>query len=154
MTITLDLLQLFGEASGLKTNMQKSNVYPIQCTESDITTVQEYIPCELFDLPSKYVGLPLSLKKLTKTKFSLLLTRSQTVFQDGKADLLTPDGRRILVQFVITSMLVYLAMAVDNPPQWAIKEIDKIRRRFFSRRKKANSGHCLVAWLRTCNPPE
>lgn len=68
MTITLDLLQLFGEASGLKTNMQKSNVYPIQCTESDITTVQEYIPCELFDLPSKYVGLPLSLKKTYQDK--------------------------------------------------------------------------------------
>jgi hypothetical protein len=69
----------------------------------------------------------------------------QTYFQDGKADLLTQDGRRILVQFVITSMLVYLAMAVDLPP-WAIKEIDKIQRRFLSRRrKKANGEHCLVA---------
>ena len=72
---------------------------PIQCTESDITTVQEHLPCELFDLPSKYHGLPLSLKKLAKTNFSLLLTTLQTVFQDGKADLLTQDGRRILVQF-------------------------------------------------------
>lgn len=31
INITLDILQLFGEASGLKTNVQKSSVHPIQC---------------------------------------------------------------------------------------------------------------------------
>jgi hypothetical protein len=29
--LTLDILQLFGEASGLKTNVQKSIVLPIHC---------------------------------------------------------------------------------------------------------------------------
>jgi hypothetical protein len=32
-SITLDILQLFGDASGLINNAQKSNVYPIQCPE-------------------------------------------------------------------------------------------------------------------------
>lgn len=31
--LSLDLLNLFGEASRLKTNVQKSNGFPIQCTE-------------------------------------------------------------------------------------------------------------------------
>jgi len=33
--ITLDILQLFGTASGLITNLQKSSVLPIQCSEDD-----------------------------------------------------------------------------------------------------------------------
>ena len=31
ISLTLQLLNLFGDASGLKTNVQKSNVLPIQC---------------------------------------------------------------------------------------------------------------------------
>jgi len=61
-----------------------------------------------------------------------------------KANLMTA-GRRVLVQFVITGMLIYLAMAIDLPP-WAIKVVDKIRRGFLWRgRKDAKGGHCLVA---------
>jgi hypothetical protein len=51
-------------------------------------------------------------------------------------------------------MVVYLAMAVDLPP-WAIKEIDKIRRRFlWTGRKEINDGHCLLACIKTCCPIE
>jgi len=35
--LSLDLFDLFGEASRLKTNVQKSNGFPIQCTEMDLT---------------------------------------------------------------------------------------------------------------------
>jgi len=45
--ITLDILQLFGEASGLKTNVQKSSVLPIQCTEEDKLVLQEHLPCQI-----------------------------------------------------------------------------------------------------------
>lgn len=33
--ITLDMLELFGNASGIKTNIQKSSVLPIQCKQED-----------------------------------------------------------------------------------------------------------------------
>lgn len=39
-----------------------------------------------------------------------------------EADLLS-KGHQILVQFMLTSTLVYLAMAIDFPP-WSIKAID------------------------------
>jgi hypothetical protein len=50
--------------------------------------------------------------------------------KDDKADLLTKPGRMILVQFVLTSMLIYLAMVVDLPA-WGLKVVDKIRRSFY-----------------------
>ena len=62
-----------------------------------------------------------------------------------KADLMTRAGRKVQVQYVLTGMLIYLAMAVNIPP-WAIKAINKIRSGFLWRgRKEARGGHCLVA---------
>jgi len=42
-----DLLQLFGAATGLKTNIQKSSVMPIRCSEEELTVVQAHLPCEI-----------------------------------------------------------------------------------------------------------
>jgi hypothetical protein len=45
----------------------------------------------------------------------------------------------------MTGMIVYLAMAVDLPPD-ALKAIDNIRKGFLWRgRKEVRGGHCLVA---------
>jgi hypothetical protein len=71
---TMDILQLFGVASGLKTNLQESNALPIRCEYHDLQIIQEQLPCPLSDFPCKYLGLPLALKKLKKSTFSLLLT--------------------------------------------------------------------------------
>jgi hypothetical protein len=66
INVALDILQLFGEASGLYNNNQKSNVYPIRCHEDDLEIVQQFWPCEISGFPCKYLGLPLSLHKLTR----------------------------------------------------------------------------------------
>jgi hypothetical protein len=39
INITLDILHLFGEASGHKNNAEKSNVYPIQCSPEAIVEI-------------------------------------------------------------------------------------------------------------------
>jgi hypothetical protein len=61
-----------------------------------------------------------------------------------KADSMSRAGRRILVQHVLSSMTVYMAMAIDFP-QWAIEAIDKIRKGFLWGGRKEVKG-CLVAW--------
>jgi hypothetical protein len=64
IAITMDILQLFGVVSGLKANLQKSNALPIRCEDHDLHIIQQQLPCALSDLPCKYLGLPLALKKL------------------------------------------------------------------------------------------
>ena len=151
--ITLDILQLFGEASGLKTNVQKSSVLPIQCTEEDKLVLQEHLPCQISEFPCKYLGVPLSPLKLTKAQIQPIIEKIGDRLPGWKADLLTKAGRKVLVQSVLTSMLIYLVMALDLP-QWALKAIDKIRRGFLWRgRKDARGGHCLLAWPKVTRPP-
>lgn len=55
------ILEAFGEASGLKANMEKSAIMPIRCTEEDENIVKENMPCIISAFPCKYLGLPLSL---------------------------------------------------------------------------------------------
>jgi len=154
INITMSILQLFGEASGLKTNFLKSNVLPIRCGDTEMASIQELLPCAVMDFPCKYLGLPLSLKKLTKEQIQPIIDKFADQLPGWKADLMTRAGRRIQVQFVLTAMLIYLAMAIDFPP-WAIKAVDKIRRSFLWRgRKDARGGHCLVAWEKVTRPPE
>ena len=146
INITLDILQLFGEASGLKTNIQKSSVHPIQCLEEDKAILHNHLPCQISDFPCKYLGVPLSPFKLTLAQVQPLVDKVADRLPGWKADLLTKAGRCILVQFVLTSMMIYLLLALDLPPR-ALKAIDKIRRGFLWKgRKEVRGGHRLVAW--------
>jgi hypothetical protein len=47
----------------LRNNTQKASVFPIQCRESEVETLQEMIPCEISGFPCKYLGVPLFLNK-------------------------------------------------------------------------------------------
>lgn len=62
INITMDILQLFGEALGLNTNVQRSSVFPIHCDQNHMAVVQQLLPCEISDFPCKYLGLLLSLR--------------------------------------------------------------------------------------------
>jgi hypothetical protein len=143
--ITLDILQLFGSACGLTTNLQKSSVLAIRCNEEDKATLQEALPCQLSDFPCKYLGVPLSPHKLTKEQVPPIIDKIVDRLTSWKADLLTKAGRMVLVRFVLTSILIYIIMAIDLPP-WALKAIDKIRRCFLWKgRRDVRGGHYLLA---------
>jgi hypothetical protein len=73
INLVLDILRLFGEASDLRNNVQKSSVYPIRCDEAEKAVVQQLLPCDLLDFPCRYLGLPLSLKKLTKEQLQPII---------------------------------------------------------------------------------
>jgi hypothetical protein len=151
---TLDILQLFGEASGLKTNVQKSTVVPIHCLEEHRTLLQTHLPCQMSDFPCKYLGVPLSPHKLTKAQAQPIIERIADRLPGWKADLLTKAGRSVLVQYVLTSMLIYLVLALDLPTG-TLQAIDKIRRGFLWKgRKDVRGGHCLIAWPKVTRPPD
>jgi hypothetical protein len=104
ISITMNLLDLFGKASGLHNNVQKSNMFPIQCSEVDLMVVQNLLPCERSDFSCRYLGIPLSLRKLTKEQISPFIDRFADRLLSWKADLMTRDGRKVMVQHVLTGI--------------------------------------------------
>jgi hypothetical protein len=110
------------------------------------------LPCDIASFPCKYLGLPLSLHRLSNQQLWPLVDKIVDRLPNWKADLLNRAERRILVQQVLTGMSVYTAMAIDFP-MWVIKEIDKIRKGFLWRgRREVKGGHCMVAWGKVCRP--
>jgi hypothetical protein len=102
----------------------------------------------------KILRVSLSLRKLSKQHIQPIIDRIVDQLHSWKADLLTKPGRRILVQSILTSLLLYVDMAIYLPA-WALKAIDKIRRSFLWKgRKDANGGHCQVAWSKVTRPTQ
>jgi hypothetical protein len=85
ITLVLDVLQLFGKASGLQTNVQKSSVLLIRSDEHSLLTAKELLLCEFTDFPFKYLELPLSLKKLTKPQVQSIVDKMTSMLLGWKA---------------------------------------------------------------------
>jgi hypothetical protein len=117
------ILHLFGETSSLKTNIQKSIVYLIHCGGEDLAIVQASLPCQLSEFLCKYLGLPLTLKRLSRPQLQSIIDRIAVMLPGWKEQLMSKAVRSVYIQSVMTSRFVYLAMALDLPT-WAIKAID------------------------------
>jgi hypothetical protein len=57
---------MFEKASGLCTNIQKYEVYPIACSELQLDEILEGFPASVNEFPYRYLGLPLHTKKANK----------------------------------------------------------------------------------------
>ncbi|WVZ50043.1 hypothetical protein U9M48_001341 [Paspalum notatum var. saurae] len=77
------LLDIFGHATGLKTNIARSSVTPIQCGDEKLVAISDLLPCEIKNFRCSYLGLPLSIRKPTNAEL-LPLTKCLINCQDGK----------------------------------------------------------------------
>jgi hypothetical protein len=92
LLLITEILINFGAAPGLVTNIRKSSVTPIRYQEQDLEVVQNTLPCSVINFPCKYLGLPLSVRKLSKTEFLLLIETIVDYLPDWKASLMHPSG--------------------------------------------------------------
>jgi hypothetical protein len=116
--------------------------------------VQQHLPCRIEDFPLKYLGLPLSLKKLTKSQLQPFIDCLVDLLPGWKLELMARAGHAVQVQFVPVATVIYHDMALDLPP-WALKAINKIYRNYLWRgRKEALGGHCLIPWATVTHPKE
>jgi hypothetical protein len=57
---------VFGKASGLFSNLDKSVVTPIGCSKQEMTLVRDMLSCKIENFPCRYLGIPLSIYKLKR----------------------------------------------------------------------------------------
>ena len=144
LQVTREILNIFGSASGLHTNLHKSSIIPINCEENSMTTVSNTLPCSISEFPCTYLGLPLSNKKLRKIDLMPWIEKIANKLPDWKATLMNTAGRITMVWFVLSAIPIYLLIAI-NVPKWFIKAIDKFRRGFLWKGRESKPM-AVVAW--------
>jgi hypothetical protein len=130
LLLITEILRNFGAASGLVTNIRKSSVTPIRYQEQDLEVVHNTLPCSVINFPCKYLGLPLSVRKLSKTEFLLLIETIVDYLPDWKASLMHPAGRVALIRAVQTAVPIHHFIVVQCS-KWVHKAINKIIRAFY-----------------------
>jgi hypothetical protein len=144
-----ELLTLFGEATGLRTNFQKSTVVPIRCEGLDIDDILTHLPARKSHFPIKYLGLPLTTRGLKHVDFQPLVDKIAAKLCGWNGRNLNHAGRLVLVKFVLTSQAVYFLTALKAPKE-TLKEIDAKRKQFlWAGTEKLTGGKCKVNWIRS-----
>jgi hypothetical protein len=85
------ILKLFGEASWLITNLDKTEFYPIRCTNINIEDVLG-IDQRISTFPCMYLVLPLHFKKLPKNMVLTMIQKIASWFLGWKRNLLSYPG--------------------------------------------------------------
>jgi hypothetical protein len=100
------ILGIFAEASGLKTNMSKTEFYLIQCHNIDLSFLSSRnlaISC----FPCTYLGLPLHFRKPTRPMMQQVVDKIGSRLPGWKRNLLSYPGREALVKSVLSALSTY-----------------------------------------------
>jgi hypothetical protein len=146
--------QVFGEASGLMTNLSKCSVTSIFGGGDTLPEIISILGCQIQEFPIRYLVLQLSTKKLPKTHVHSIAEAVARKLPPCHGSLMARSGRLVWIKSVLRAVPIYSMMA-DSLPPWAIKEIDSICRRFFWVGGDAPiRGKAMVAWPTACGPTE
>jgi hypothetical protein len=92
------ILHFFGNCSGLRVNLNKTKIFPIQCDETMLSTTLADFPGKISNFPGKYLGLPLHTWKLRRVDVQPLLEKIGGRLPGWKGKLLPTAGRETLVK--------------------------------------------------------
>jgi hypothetical protein len=148
------ILTFFGDCSGLKINISKTEIFPIRLEDSAVSHLLLNFPGKIAKFPGRYLGLPLHIRKLRRVEVQPLIDKIGARLPGWKGRLLSTAGRETLVKTVLTSQPIY-HMTVFPEQKWLIKRIDRLRRSFLWRGEtpdKVYGGHSIINWPTTCLP--
>jgi hypothetical protein len=97
----LQILNLFAGASGLITNVNKCVATLIRCTDEMMAIVQQTFPCVVTPFPCKYLGVPLSLRRLKRSHEQHLIDSVAPTIPTWKVGLLTNAGRVLFTKVTL-----------------------------------------------------
>jgi hypothetical protein len=117
-----------------------------------VAEVHQVFPCMVTAFPCKYLGIPLSLKRLARAQEQLLVDEISMRIPTWKSGLLTNAGRVLLTKVTLSAIPVHVSIACCLS-QWAIGQIDRRRRAFiWTGTESTSGGKCKVAWASVCRP--
>lgn len=114
--VIVELLASFGRASGLQTNMEKCSITPIFADEALLPALQQVMPCQIAEFLVKYLGLPMSTKKIPKAHLHAIVDKVAARLPIWQGPLMPHSSRLVLIKAVLTSTPIYILMSEKLPP--------------------------------------
>ncbi|KAM0914795.1 hypothetical protein ACQ4PT_011274 [Festuca glaucescens] len=152
--IVKELLRIFGEATGLHTNILKSAATPIRCGDNDRQIVADHLVCPIKEFPITYLGVPLSIYKLCAQDLQPLINNLHHKLSGWHANLLSKGDRLVLVKAVLAAVPIHAMLATEIPKPIG-EAIIKCQQNFFwSSGRHDGGGSCAIAWHDVCRPIE
>ncbi|GJV29338.1 RNA-directed DNA polymerase, eukaryota, reverse transcriptase zinc-binding domain protein [Tanacetum coccineum] len=101
------VLHVFYLASGLKTNIHKSNIYGIGVNEDEVYNMASNAGCIESNIPFNYLGLPNGSNMKSIASWKMLIDRFRSRLSTWKVSLLSIGGRLTLIMSVLGSLGIY-----------------------------------------------
>ncbi|CAK8579067.1 unnamed protein product [Lathyrus sativus] len=151
MKMMLETFRNFSKSTGLMMNPNKCKIYFGGLDMETRKRLKELSGFQEGALSVKYLGIPLTSKRLTITHFMPLVDKIVARIHHWSSRLLNYAGRIQLVKSIAYAMVQYWMHCLPLP-KYVIKKVDAICRSFIWSGKDTASRKCPVAWKTTCRP--
>jgi hypothetical protein len=119
------IFDLFQGTSNLGCNVAKCQFVPICYDDDQVMLAQQLFPCLVTDFPFKYLGLPLSIGKLPKFVFQLLVDKMADKLPAWRGRLMHQSARLTLIKTTLAAIPIYTAIS-HAFLSWVLKVFTKI----------------------------
>ncbi|XP_009630097.2 uncharacterized protein [Nicotiana tomentosiformis] len=143
----------FHKASGLCTNTGKSNIFSANMEQQSFLDLCELTGYQKGKLPFKYLGVPVSTKKLNSIDSEMLVDRMTARIKTWGSKNLSYAGRVQLINSVLMHVHTYWA-SIFLLPKAVMKQINTVCRNFLWDGKEVSNRAPLIAWDLVYKPKE
>ncbi|GJX72943.1 RNA-directed DNA polymerase, eukaryota, reverse transcriptase zinc-binding domain protein [Tanacetum coccineum] len=147
------ILNIFYLASGLRININKSNLYGVGVFHSEVDNMAAGTGCSPSYLPFSYLGLPIGSNMSHISNWKVLIDRFKSRLSGWKANLLSSGGRLTLIKSVLGSLCIYF-LSIFKAPEAVIKVLESLRASFFWGASAENRKLAWVKWSSILAPLE
>ncbi|XP_048628766.1 uncharacterized protein LOC106360905 [Brassica napus] len=149
----LSILEEFRLVSGMRINRQKSELLLDGGSESRCRDLAVEMGIAQGALPLRYLGVPLSPKKMTRSDFQPLLDKIAARFSSWTVKHLSFAGRFQLIQAVIYSTISFLASIFIIPSE-CVSILERMCGAFLWNGAPNSARGAKIAWESVCTPKE
>ncbi|RVW78846.1 Transposon TX1 uncharacterized 149 kDa protein [Vitis vinifera] len=143
------VLVVFGHISGLKVNLDKSNMYGINLGQDHLHRLAELLDCKASGWPILYLGLPLGGNPKSGSFWDPVIERISSRLDGWQKAYLSFGGRITLIQSCLTHMPCYFLSLFKIPASMAGR-IERLQRDFLWSGVGEGKRDHLVSWDVVC----
>jgi hypothetical protein len=145
------ILYCFKWLSSLKINYHKSEPYVFGMENAARVRIANMLNYQLGELPSKYLGIPISDTKLDKNAFEELTGKVAKRILSWRGKQSSSGGRLIFTNNCLSSVPIY-TMGFYMLPLGTHRKMDSIISNFFWKDAGDNFKYHMMSWSVVCRP--